>query len=155
VKKILSAFFVLIMTCGIVQAKPHYRGHTKHTAPVAEQPPVVDPAAAVAIKDPNAPVTPLEFTLTKDKELLNRELTDLKKTAANALQIKIERDDLQQKFAKSMTELEQLKADNKALKDSANQDWFLYGGGLALAGVLLGFILPKISWGRRNTWGSF
>jgi SH3 domain protein len=156
VKKILSAFFVLILICGVAQARTSHHGHSKHKKAVVEQT-QTDPNAPTTegIKDPNAPVTPLEFSLTKDKEQLTRELADLKKTATNAVQIKNERDELQEKVVNSARELQQLKVENQALKDSANQDWFLYGGGLALAGVLLGFIIPKISWGRRNTWGSF
>jgi SH3 domain protein len=154
VKKIFNAFFILILMSGVAQAKSHHRGHSKHSEPASAQS-VVDPAAADAVKDPKAPTTPLEFILTKDKELLNRELTELKKTAANALQIKTERDGLQERVVNVERDLQQYKLENQALKDSANQDWFLYGGGLALAGVLLGFIIPKISWGRRNTWGSF
>ncbi|WP_394753133.1 TIGR04211 family SH3 domain-containing protein [Crenothrix sp.] len=153
-KKILSTFFVLILICGVAQAKQHQRGHSKHKAAVADQAQTVN-ANGEAVKDPNAPVTPLEFSLTKDKELLNRELTELKKTSANAQQIKNERDSLQERVVNVERDLQQFKLENQALKDSANQDWFLYGGGLALAGVLLGFIIPKISWGRRNTWGSF
>jgi SH3 domain protein len=154
VKKILSTFFLLILICGIAQAKSHHRGHSKHKTAATEQTPAVDPNGE-AIKDPNAPVTPLELSLTKDKELLNRELTELKKTSANALQIKNERDSLQERVVNVERDLQQFKLENQALKDSANQDWFLYGGGLALAGVFLGFIIPKISWGRRNQWGSF
>ena len=46
----------------------------------------------------------------------------------------------------------QIKLENQALQDTANQDWFLYGGILALVGVILGFILPKLSWRRKNSW---
>lgn len=140
--------------CGVAQAKTHH-GHSKHKTPVAEQGQTAEAGSAEAVKDPNAPTTPLEFSLTKDKELLDRELTALKKTASNALQIKIERDGLQERVVNVERDLQQYKLENQALKDSANQDWFLYGGGLALAGVLLGFIIPKISWGRKNTWGSY
>jgi len=39
--------------------------------------------------------------------------------------------------------LQQYKLENQVLKDTASQDWFLYGGILSLVGVLLGFILLK------------
>ncbi len=154
-KRIFSVIFILILICGTVQARTHHRGHSKHKTSDVEQTQPTEPGAAEGTKDPNAPVTPLEISLTKDKEQLNRELSDLKKTAANAVQIKDERDDLKVRVVNVERDLQQLKRENQTLKDSANQDWFLYGGGLALAGVLLGFIIPKISWGRRNTWGSF
>lgn len=150
--RLLSAVFLLSIICGAAEAKP-YHGRLKHKNLAAQAPAAT--AEGVAAEDPNAPKTPLEFSLTKDKEALNRELTELKKTSANAVQIKTERDSLQERVVNVERDLQQVKLENQALKDSANQDWFLYGGGLALAGVLLGFIIPKISWGRRNTWGSF
>jgi SH3 domain protein len=155
VKRIFSVIFILILICGTAQARTHHRGHSKHKTSDVEQTQPTAPSAAESAKDPNAPMTPLESSLTKEKEQLNRELSDLKKTAANAVQIKNERDGLQERVVNVERDLQQRKLENQALTDSANPDWFLYGGGLALAGVLLGFIIPKISWGRRNTWGSF
>ncbi len=104
------------------------------------------------IKTSIAPDTPLEQTLTVERDRLDRELTELKKTAANQIQLKNERDTLQEDLVNVKREFEQLKLENNALKDGAKQDWFLYGGMLALAGVILGFILPKLSWRRKSSW---
>lgn len=104
------------------------------------------------IKTSIAPDTPLEQTLTVERDRLDRELTELKKTAANQIQLKNERDTLQEDVVNVKRELEQLKLENNALKDGARQDWFLYGGMLSLAGVILGFILPKLSWRRKSSW---
>lgn len=90
----------------------------------------------------------------KERDKLSTELTELQQTAANAIQLKHERDQLQERVISVERELQQLKRDNQALTDSSNQDWFLYGGGLSLIGVLLGFVLPKLSWRRRSSsWG--
>ena len=68
--------------------------------------------------------------------------------------MKQQRDQLQELVISNERELQQLKRENQALADSSNQNWFLYGGGLSLFGVLLGFILPKLSWRRRSSgWG--
>lgn len=92
----------------------------------------------------------------KERDKLSNELTELQQTAANAIQLKQQRDQLQERVISVERELQQLKRENQALTDSSNQDWFLYGGGLSLFGVLLGFILPKLSWRRRsNGWDSF
>lgn len=102
-----------------------------------------------------AAVTPgstLEQSLAAERDRLDRELTELKRTAAAQIQIKDERDKLQERVVNVERELEQLKLENGALKDGASQDWFLYGGMLSLAGVILGFILPKLAWRRRNGW---
>lgn len=104
------------------------------------------------LKTSIAPDTPLEQTLTIERDRLDRELTELKKAAANQIQLKTERDTLQEDIVNVKRELEQMKLENNALKDGAKQDWFLYGGMLSLAGVILGFILPKLSWRRKNGW---
>lgn len=107
------------------------------------------------VKASISPDTPLEQSLATERNRLDRELTELKRTAANQIQLKTERDNLQEEVVDVKRELEQLKLENNALKDGANQDWFLYGGILSLAGVILGFILPKLSWRRKNNWDRF
>jgi SH3 domain protein len=92
----------------------------------------------------------------KERDKLSTELSELQQTAANAIQLKQQRDQLQERVVTIERELQQLKRENQALTDSTNQDWFLYGGGLSLFGVLLGFILPKLSWRRRSSgWDTF
>ncbi|MGZ8136036.1 MAG: TIGR04211 family SH3 domain-containing protein [Methylococcaceae bacterium] len=112
-------------------------------------------AELTVLKESVTPGTTLEQSLANERDHLNRELSELKKTSTNAIQIKNERDELQERVVNVERDLEQFKLENQALKDTANQDWFLYGGILSLAGVILGFILPKLGWRRKNNWGSF
>lgn len=92
----------------------------------------------------------------KQRDKLSSELNELQQTAANAIQLKQQRDELQERVVSIERDLQQLKRENQSLTDTSNQDWFLYGGGLALFGVILGFILPKISWRRRSSgWDTF
>jgi len=94
--------------------------------------------------------------LSKERDKLSAELSELQQTAANAIQLKQQRDQSQELFVKTERDLKQLKRENQALTDSTNQDWFLYGGGLSLFGVILGFLLPKLSWRRRTSgWDTF
>lgn len=104
------------------------------------------------VKATITPGSTLEQSLTTERDRLDRELTEIKKTAASQIQLKDERDKLQEDIVNVKREFEQLKLENNALKDGANQDWFLYGGMLSLAGVILGFILPKLAWRRRSGW---
>lgn len=109
-----------------------------------------------SLKQSITPNTSLEQSLAAERDQLHRELSDLKKTAANSIQIKEERDELQEHVVNLERELEQFKLDNKVLKDSTEQDWFLYGGAVAFTGVLLGFILPRIGWRRKSGgWDTF
>ena len=107
------------------------------------------------LKESITPGTSLEKSLATERDQLDRELNELKKTAASSFQLKNERDELQERVVNVERDLQQFKLENQALKDTANQDWFLYGGVLSLAGVLLGFILPKLSWRRKSSWDSY
>jgi len=113
-------------------------------------------AELAAVKETITPGTSLEQSLATERDQLNRELSELKKTAASTIELKNQRDELQERVVNVERELQQFKLENQALQDTANQDWFLYGGILALVGVILGFILPKLSWRRsRSSWDSY
>jgi len=95
-------------------------------------------------------------SLTQERDKLSKELNDLSQTAANAVQLKHQRDQLQERVVTVERELQQVKRENQTLEDSTNQDWFLIGGLLSLFGVVLGFILPKLSWRRKTSnWDTF
>lgn len=109
-----------------------------------------------AVKDTITPGSTLEQSLARERDMLSRELSELKRTASSTVELKNQRDELQERVVNIERELEQYKLENHSLQDTANQDWFLYGGILALIGVVLGFILPKLSWRRsRSNWDSF
>jgi SH3 domain protein len=112
-------------------------------------------AELARVKGSITPGTSLEQSIANERNLLSRELAELKKTAASSIQLKNERDELQERVVNVERDLQQFKLENQALKDTANQDWFLYGGALSLAGVLLGFILPKLSWRRKSSWDTY
>ncbi len=107
------------------------------------------------LKETLTPGTSLEKSLANERDQLARELNELKKTASSAYQLKNERDELQERVVNVERDLQQYKLENQALKDTASQDWFLYGGLLSIISVLLGFILPKLGWRRKNNWDTF
>ncbi len=95
-------------------------------------------------------------SLTHERDSLRSELNDLRQTAANAVQLKHDRDQSRIKIISLSNDLKEVTHENRMLKDSSSQDWFLYGGILSLFGVILGFILPKLSWRRKTSnWDSF
>lgn len=95
-------------------------------------------------------------TLIQERDNLLHELNQLRQTAANAIQLKNDRAHLLERVISVERELEQVKRENLALEDNTNQDWFLYGGMLSLFSIILGFILPKLSWGRKTSnWERF
>lgn len=109
-----------------------------------------------ALKKGNTSTRSSNKSLTNERNSLSKDLKELRQTAANALQLKHQRDKLEERVISVERELQQVKRENMTLEDSANQDWFLYGGILSLLGVLFGFILPKLSWHRKSSnWDSF
>lgn len=108
-----------------------------------------------ALKDSITPGSSLEKSLANERDQLARELNELKRTAASSFELKNERDQLQERVVTAERDLQQFKLENQSLKDTASQDWFLYGGLLALTGVILGFILPKLGWRRKSSWDTY
>lgn len=106
-------------------------------------------------RDAITPGTSLEKALELERDKLSLELGEIKQAAAGVIQLKNDRDELQERVVNAERELQQLKLENQALKDTTNQDWFLYGGILCFFSVILGFILPKLGWRRKSSWDSF
>lgn len=94
--------------------------------------------------------------LTRERNKLANDLNQLRLISTDAVEVKKQRDTLQEDFIRVNKEFEQLKLENKTLETNASQDWFLRGGLLALFGVLLGYILPKLSWRKKShNWDTF
>ncbi len=108
-----------------------------------------------AAKEAITPGTSLEKSLAMERDNLSMELGELKKASSSVIQLKNERDELQERVVNAERELQQLKLENQALNDTTNQDWFLYGGILSFFSVILGFILPKLGWRRKSSWDSY
>lgn len=107
-----------------------------------------------AIKKRGATV--ITEALTRERDKLAAELNQLRIVSGDAIEVRKQRDILQEDFIRVNKELEQLKLEKKTLETNANQDWFMYGGLLSLFGVLLGYILPKLSWRKKaHNWDTF
>ncbi len=95
-------------------------------------------------------------SLTTEKNKLLHRLNTVKDASANAVRILNERDHLQERVINLERELQKTKRDKQTLQDSSSQDWFMKGAGVLFAGMILGLVLPKLSWKRKaNSWDSF
>jgi SH3 domain protein len=89
------------------------------------------------------------------KQQLQQEVESIRNTAANAISIGNERNDLRTTVAALTRERENLKQENRDLSNRTAQNWFLIGAGVIIAGIVLGLILPHLRFQRRKTsWGS-
>jgi SH3 domain protein len=89
------------------------------------------------------------------KQQVESELTALQRTAANAVRISSERNELRTQVAALTRETEDLKQEKRELQNSSAQRWFLIGAGVVTGGIILGLILPRLRIRRRrDSWGS-
>lgn len=105
----------------------------------------------------------LEFeTLTKqvaiaekDNQLLREELASIKQTAANAVALESEHQELLQQTSVMRTKLAQLEQENTTLSSHIQRDWFYAGAIVLLAGLLMGLVIPRIQWRKRSRFSDF
>ncbi|MES9858385.1 MAG: TIGR04211 family SH3 domain-containing protein [Sedimenticola sp.] len=87
------------------------------------------------------------------KQTLEQELQSIRRTAANAIRISGERNELRQQVTGLTHQVEELKQDNRELTNNQAQRWFLIGAGVIAGGILIGLILPRLRVQRRkDTW---
>ncbi|NIP89754.1 MAG: TIGR04211 family SH3 domain-containing protein [Gammaproteobacteria bacterium] len=92
-------------------------------------------------------------TLARDKKLLQAELAQIKQAAADALSIKERNESLKKQVEALSLDLDAAQQTNRVLKERSERDWFIAGAGVLLGGMILGFVIPKIRWKRRRSWG--
>ncbi|QSA97205.1 TIGR04211 family SH3 domain-containing protein [Methylococcus sp. EFPC2] len=93
--------------------------------------------------------------LDAETKRLNTEVIAIRQASANALQIQAERDQLQEKVIGLERDLEKTRREMQAQDADVKQDWFLIGAGVLIGGIVLGLVLPRLSWRKRSSWNSF
>lgn len=112
---------------------------------------------------PNTPVEPLLVEpekktpeqLEQEVSRLQTELVAVRQASADVLRIQAERDQLQGSVITLKRELDTITREKNALNEDQKQSWFMVGGLVLIAGIILGVVLPRISIRRKNNWGSF
>lgn len=83
---------------------------------------------------------------------VSRELADLRTASANVVEIRDNNTSLQQRLGQRDREVEQLTADNARLTARNNQNWFVVGAAVLLAGIVIGLVAPTLRRKRRSDW---
>lgn len=91
-------------------------------------------------------------SLAKDKGLLMTELKEIKETAASAIALKKHNAELELKTIDLETKLQLAQEENRELDDSGDRYWFLVGATAAIGGMLVGLLVSRVSWTRRQNW---
>lgn len=82
----------------------------------------------------------------------SRELADIRAAAANVVQIRDDNVRLEQRIAARDREVEQLSVENARLAARTNQNWFIVGAAVLLAGIVIGLVAPTLRRKRRSDW---
>lgn len=93
----------------------------------------------------------LEETETENASL-TKELADLRAASENVLSIRDQNESLRRRLNERNEEAELLAIDNDLLRSRATRDWFVAGGGVLLAGIIVGIIAPRLRRRRRSQW---
>ncbi len=94
-------------------------------------------------------------TLEREKFALNKELTEIKRTAANVLSINDENTDLHKQVMDAGIRVDVLEQENRELSSQTRRYWFMTGGLVLVVGIILGLWLPRIRWQRRSGYDRF
>ena len=90
--------------------------------------------------------------LSEDKSEQAKELEYIKKVSANAINLDKKNQELLEQGEQLKITVDTLRAENERLQASKDLNYILVGGGLILLGLFLGWLLPKLSGRRGDTW---
>ncbi len=94
-------------------------------------------------------------SLENDKQRLEREIDDIRRTAANALSLDSQNKDLRDKLADAQIQVATLEQENRTLAAQSNRYWFMTGGAVLVVGIILGLWLPRMKMPRRSRYDRF
>jgi SH3 domain protein len=94
-------------------------------------------------------------TLERDKAAVEKELAEIKRTAAGVLSINEQNKSLMDELTAAQIRADTLEQENRALASQTKRYWFMAGALVLLVGILLGIWLPRIRWQRRSRYDRF
>ena len=84
-----------------------------------------------------------------------QELTQVRTAAQDTLNILEQNEQLQTAVELLHQEKTQLTETNAELSDSTRLDWFVRGGAVSLIAFVIGIVVTRIRWKKKDTWGSY
>ncbi len=93
--------------------------------------------------------------LERAKAAVEKELTEIKRTAANVLAIDKQNKTLMDQLAAAQIRADTLDQENRQLGSQTTRYWFMAGALVLLVGIVLGIWLPRVRWQRRSRYDRF
>ncbi len=94
--------------------------------------------------------------LKEERNRLQLELEEYRRTSGGAVQTANERRNLRKKVAALTWEVENLKLEKRELENDRAHSWFLVGAAVLILGIVAGLLLPRLQTKRKGqSWDSF
>ncbi len=90
--------------------------------------------------------------LSAQYEALQQRFDKLQRTSSRAVELDADNRELSDQVTSLEAERDQLRLELGKLRSNSDRDWFLAGAAIILLGMVIGLILPKIRWQRRDSW---
>lgn len=104
-----------------------------------------------AKKEDENNISQLEIALSRTKS----ELAKLKEATRDTIRVIEQNDTLQARINELDADILELSAENSAYKDSTAMDWFIRGAAVCLIAFLLGILVTRIRWKKRDSWSNY
>lgn len=93
--------------------------------------------------------------LKTDLAQTRKNLSELTDATSDTIRVLEQNDNLKTRINVLESEKKLLTDENAEYKDRTAMDWFIRGAGVALAAFLMGIIVTRIRWKKRDSWGSY
>ncbi len=93
--------------------------------------------------------------LEGEKQRLEGELEEIKRTAANVLAINSQNTQLRAQLTDAELHAATLEQQNREMSSQTTRYWFMTGALVLVVGIILGIWLPRIRWQRRSRYDRF
>jgi len=104
-------------------------------------------------KEKNKALSEAKLQLEGDIGNLQRTLTDLRDSSANPIRISRENAMLKKQLDEAEAKASALAQENSVLEGQSEKQWFMVGAGISIGSLLLGILLTRIRWTKRESWG--
>lgn len=91
--------------------------------------------------------------VTAELNQTSQTLANLRESAARPIEIAELNQKLEEEIETQKKENEKLIEENAFLSDQNVKEWFLIGGGVSIGSLILGLLITRISWKKRESWG--
>jgi SH3 domain protein len=93
--------------------------------------------------------------LTETLRASEQELSEIRNTAADAMNILEQNNELKDSVSKLTEQQTTISQENLELKDTSQMDWFVRGAAVSLIAFIIGILITKIRWRKQDSWGSY